>query len=180
LKKKVKEKIAVKLMAGYFFSQDPWYYQNKKTIQSGISGNSSYAVYKDGTISAEQIRVEAQLKFYAGAKQVGLNGIYFAPFVQYKQMEKVDKIVTVSYETIPPYNFKSSEKTETIIAKMATVGVAIGYQYSKTPIAFDLNFSAGLGIPVNNFDNSDFSIPLIHSFNRGGKPRIGFSVGFPF
>jgi hypothetical protein len=180
LEKQVKEKVAIKLIAGYFYSQDPWYYRNRKVLESGNVGNRVYTVYKDGTISAEQIRVEAQLKFYANAKQVGLNGIYFAPFLQYKQMEKVDKIISFSQEMVPPYSSSLSERTEAIVAKMATVGLAIGYQYSKTPIAVDLNFSAGLGIPVNSFNNSDFSIPVVHSFNRGGKPRIGFSVGFPF
>lgn len=178
IEKKVKDKLGLKLMVGYFYSENPWYYRSGRLLASGFENNYQYYTYNDGALTAEQIRIEIQAKMYANTKQIGLNGIYFAPFLQFKQMEKVDNIVTDKYY----YNSEFSKETKEvpITAQMITAGLAIGYQFSKTPIAVDLNFSAGLGLPINKFDNKDFNVPVLHAYSRGGRPRIGFSVGFPF
>jgi hypothetical protein len=191
VEKRVANRVGVKLMAGYYYSENVGYYSRSY----GGGYNSSNDYYSLSNKNVQQVKVEGLVKFYVSPKAVGLNGLYVAPSIQYKQMTREDDEYR-SYQYLYTYsywdNFTNSMQTRTETryeqkqsvtsrtAQLVNVGLVMGYQVAFAPIAFDINFAAGFSLPVNSYNVKDFNIPVLQGYSKGARPRIGFNIGVPF
>lgn len=180
LEKKIANKKSLKLSAGYYYSQSPWYYEGQQVqVDSYIDMYGvQHNIFREGVEYAESFRFEIQAKFYMNPKDIALNGLYVAPFLQFKQMNKLDKLVDYRYSL--GYYGNPERYTKASSAQMVQGGIAMGYQYVKAPIAVDVAFAAGLNFPASSFDAKNFNVPILQSYTRGAKPRFLISIGFPF
>jgi hypothetical protein len=194
VEKRVADRVGVKLMAGYYYSENVGYYDRGGYYNYDYNYNSDN-YYRLSNRNAQQIKVEGLVKFYLSPKAIGLNGLYVAPSLQYKQMTREDdEYRSYSYQYSYSYwdNFTNSMQTRvetryeqrktttTRTAQLVNVGLVMGYQVAFSPIAFDINFAAGFALPVNNYNTKDFNVPVLQGYNKGARPRIGFNIGVPF
>lgn len=193
IEKRVSNRVGLKLMAGYYYSENVNYYNNRG-YNNNYNNQDNYISY-GGNKSAQQTKVELLAKFYLSPKSTGLNGLYIAPSFQYKQLIKNDYYLqnvkvpytytyynnqTQSNMQVTDFKYESRRFEETSTAQTATIGLVMGYQIAYSPIVIDINFAAGLGIPLNNYDSDNFNVPILQGYNKGARPRIGFNIGVPF
>jgi hypothetical protein len=157
------ERVATRIYAGYYFSENAGSYDG-----NGSSTNGTSAKYKN----MEGARFEIQLLKMKPAKSDFL--IYYGGYAVYKFINlDVNKTTTTG----------SSTTTIDYVAKGSALsfGLVIGMRnYVHENIFLDMYAGGGMNISLNHMYEEDVHLPVVNPYKRSINPRAGISVGISF
>lgn len=160
VEKRIDKKKSLRMVAGYYYSESPWYYLDATEMQGA--------------------KINIQYRAYLQDFRPGMFGLYVGPDLTFKTIGYKQTIST--YETTNTYPYYTYSTRDTTHQAMAgAVGFVCGYQTLLFQrMTFDFHFGANLVLPISEYKNSDVSLPLVNPYGKGSHAKFSISIGVPF
>lgn len=159
VEKRIAEKKSLRLMAGYYFNENVWYYRMAKNMHGG--------------------RINLQYRFYLDKTMPGIFGLYIAPEVGAKRIEYTQTIYEYDDNNPNDPYFRTVEVRREAVAAWA--GFVLGTQeIIFKRITFDVHAGANVMIPLIDYESTHFTLPLVNPYGKGAQLKLALSVGVPF
>jgi hypothetical protein len=159
--------IASTLKVGYEFKVS----HNKGLSLLGSLGGSDNGNSFYGVNTFNEVGLESQLRFYILKDRPALNGLYMAPYVQFKSMA-----YTANYYD---YNIGQEVSQKFNVSDVA-IGYVIGYQYIFGS-SFTFNAFLGGGDNFMSGDNSGGNLSTnLYGYSNGISIHTGIGIGIAF
>lgn len=152
LESKLLNKDNLRLSAGYYYSEDPWYYENCD-VMTGMKFDLQYRHYVTSSDPDDDISL-----YYGGSL--------------------VYKFINVHYDTLSTGSFKYQSPTAQ--GKNINPNVLLGAQaLLANTILLDLWAAAGINVPLVDTPRERVSLQIVNPYGQGVILRFGFSIGVP-